>query len=44
MKPHHVLSGFVAGVFIGAGQWLALAVCCAFLANLRCSHPPPFLK
>ena len=44
MKPHHVLAGFVAGVFVGAGQWLALAVCAAFLAVWRWHHPPPFLK
>ena len=30
-----LLGGFIAGVFVGAGQWLALVVCVAALAAWR---------
>ena len=35
------LGGFVAGVFVGAGQWFALCVLVASLAAWRWLGPPP---
>ena len=41
-----LLGGFIAGVFVGAGQWFALVVCVAALAAWRWHHPglPPSLN
>ncbi len=36
-----LLGAFVAGVFVGAGQWFALFVFVAALAAWRWLEPPP---
>ena len=36
-----LLGAFVAGVFVGAGQWFALFVFVAALAMWRWLEPPP---
>jgi hypothetical protein len=42
--PVSVLAAFVAGVFVGAGLWLALVICVAFTVAWhfwRNLSPPP---
>ncbi len=43
MREHLLpcLGAFVAGVFVGAGLWIALIVCAAALAAWRYGLAPP---